>query len=169
MYKASMDNLTKGITIVVCILLLSSGAIPLFADHLEVSNLSIPSPIYVMPIAFIILLVLTYGFSPKAYELNSDELVIVRPFGNKRYAMSEIRLISAVDKSKLKGAMRIFGVGGLFGYFGLFRNSTYGTMIWHATRRDHFVVIERLNGKSIVLTPDDPASLVSNYQLISGK
>ena len=60
-------------------------------------------------------------------------------------------------------SIRVFGVGGLFGYFGLFRNSRYGTMIWYATRRDQFVVIERSNGKTIVLTPDDPNLFVSEW------
>ena len=74
-----------------------------------------------------------------------------------------MKTVSIVGKKDMPRSIRVFGVGGLFGYFGLFRNSRYGTMIWYATRRDQFVVIERSNGRTIVLTPDDPNSFVSEW------
>jgi hypothetical protein len=123
----------------------------------------IPSAVYIMPLSLIIILVLTYGYSPKGYAFEDRQLVIYRPFQNKFYATEDMLTVSLVDRTELKNSLRIFGVGGLFGYFGLFRNSRYGTMIWYATKRDQFVVIERSNGKIIVLTPDDPISFVSEW------
>ena len=164
-HKASMDTLTKGLTIGVSILLLLSGFIPfLSSNEFQFSDFMIPSPVYIMPFSLIIILILTYGFSPKGYAFEDRKLVIYRPFQNKLYATADIHTVSIVNKNELKNSMRVFGVGGLFGYFGLFRNSRYGTMIWYATRRDQFVVIERSNGKTIVLTPDDPNSFVSEFE-----
>ena len=163
-HKASMDNLTKGLTIGVSILLLLSGFVPILTSEFQFSNVITPRPFYVMPFAFIIILVITYGFSPKGYAFEDRKLVIYRPFQNKFYSTEDILNVSFVDRKELKNSLRVFGVGGLFGYFGLFRNSRYGTMIWYATRRDQFVVIERSNGKTIVLTPDDPNSFVSEFE-----
>jgi hypothetical protein len=162
-FKASMDSLTKGLTIVVSVILVLSGFVPIFTSEFQFSNISTPAPFYVMPLAFIIMLLFTYGFSPKGYSLQDGQLVIYRPFRNKFYGTESIQTVSIVAKEELKWSMRVFGVGGLFGYFGLFRNSRYGTMIWYASRRDQFVVIERSNGKTIVLTPDDPNSFVSEW------
>jgi hypothetical protein len=162
-HKASMDNLTKGLTIGVSILLLLSGFVPILTSEFQFSNVITPGPFYVMPFAFIIIIVITYGFSPKGYAFEDRKLVIYRPFQNKFYATEDILNVSFVDRKELKNSLRVFGVGGLFGYFGLFRNSHYGTMIWYATRRDQFVVIERSNGKTIVLSPNDPNSFVSEW------
>ena len=163
-YKASMDTLTKGLTIGVSILLLLSGFIPFLSNNeFRFPELIHPSSVYVMPFSLIIILILTYGFSPKGYALEDGQLVIFRPLQNKLYATTDILHVSIVDRKELKNSLRVFGVGGLFGYFGLFRNSRYGTMIWYATRRDQFVVIERSNGKTIVLTPDDPNLFVSEW------
>ena len=162
-HKASMDNLTKGLTIGVSILLLLSGFVPILTSEFQFSNVITPRPFYVMPFAFIIILVITYGFSPKGYAFEDRKLVIYRPFQNKFYSTEDILNVSFVDRKELKNSLRVFGVGGLFGYFGLFRNSRYGTMIWYATRRDQFVVIERSNGKTIVLSPNDPNSFVSEW------
>ena len=163
-HKASMDTLTKGLTIGVSILLLLSGFVPFLSNNeFQFSDLMIPSAVYIIPISLIIMLVLTYGFSPKGYALEDGKLVVLRPFQNKFHATTDILNVSLVDRKDLKNSLRVFGVGGLFGYFGLFRNTRYGTMIWYATRRDQFVVIERSNGKAIVLTPDDPNSFVSEW------
>lgn len=161
-YKASMDRTTKILTILVPLLLFFTVFIPSFTKNNPGSiDFLNPSPEVVFPFGLIILLVITFGFSPKAYAIEDGQLIIFRPFHRKFYLTTEMKSVSVVDKKDMSRSIRVFGVGGLFGYFGLFRNSRYGTMIWYATRRDQFVVIERNNGRTIVLTPDDPNSLVS--------
>ena len=169
-YKASMDRTTKTLTILVPLLLFFTVFIPSFTKNTSGSiDFLNPNPEDVFPFGLILILVITYGFSPKAYALEDGQLVIYRPFQNKLYATTDILHVSIVDRKELKNSLRVFGVGGLFGYFGLFRNSRYGTMIWYATRRDQFVVIERSNSKAIVLTPDDPNSFVSEWNEIKSR
>ncbi|MFM6933930.1 MAG: PH domain-containing protein [Flavobacteriales bacterium] len=161
-YKASMDRLTKTLTILVPLLLLPTFFIPFFKTNtVEFADVFHPNPTIVMPFGIILILIITYGFSPKGYAIEDKQLMIHRPFHRKFYSTSDMLKVSLVNKNEMPRSMRVFGVGGLFGYFGLFRNSRYGTMVWYATRRDHFVVIERNNGRAIVLTPDDPNSFVS--------
>jgi len=162
-HKASMDSLTLGLTIGITIILILSGFVPILTSEFHFSNVISPSPFYVMPFAMIIMLVVTYGFSPKGYAFQDGQLVIYRPFRKKFFATEDMQTATLVDKKELKKSIRVFGVGGLFGYFGLFRNNRYGTMIWYATRRDQFVVIERSQERAIVLTPDDPNSFVSEF------
>ena len=162
-HTASMDSLTLGLTIGITIILILSGFVPILTNEFHFSNIISPSPFYVMPFALIIMLVVTYGFSPKGYAFQDGQLVIYRPFRKKFFATEDMQTATLVDKKELKKSIRVFGVGGLFGYFGLFRNSRYGTMIWYASRRDQFVVIERSNERALVLTPDDPNSFVSEF------
>ena len=160
-YKASMDRTTKTLTILVPLLLFFTVFIPYFSKNTAGSiDFLNPSPIDVFPFGLILILVITYGFSPKAYALEDRQLIIYRPFHRKFYSTTDMKTVSIVSKKDMPRSIRVFGVGGLFGYFGLFRNSRYETMIWYATRRDQFVVIERSNGRTIVLTPDDPNSFV---------
>ena len=157
-----MDRTTKTLTILVPLLLFFTVFIPYFTNNNPGSiDFLNPSPEVVFPFGLILIVVITYGFSPKAYAVDDRQLIIYRPFHRKFYSTTDMKSLSVVDKKDLSRSIRVFGVGGLFGYFGLFRNSRYGTMIWYATRRDQFVVIERSNGRTIVLTPDDPNSLVS--------
>ena len=160
-HKASMDRTTKTLTILVPLLLFFAVFIPSFTKNTSGSiDFLNPSPVDVFPFGLILILVITYGFSPKAYALEDRQLIIYRPFHRKFYSTTDMKTVSIVGKKDMPRSIRVFGVGGLFGYFGLFRNSRYGTMIWYATRRDQFVVIERSNGRTIVLTPDDPNSFV---------
>lgn len=168
-HKASMDGLTLVLTIGVTVIMVLAGFVPIFTSEFQFSNVVSPGPFYVMPFAFIAILLITYGFSPKGYVIEDGQFTVLRPFKAKHFPLSDIVSVTAVEKKNLKGSIRTFGVGGLFGYFGLFRNSTYGHMLWYATRRDRFVVIERKNGKTIVITPDDPAAFVSAYESSSGK
>ncbi len=68
-----------------------------------------------------------------------------------------------VDKDKMGWAIRIFGVGGLFGYFGKFANKEMGNMTWYATRRDKTVLVTTTGNKKIIVTPDEPEAFVANF------
>lgn len=81
-----------------------------------------------------------------------------------RIERSHIKSLQLLDKKKLKGAIRTFGVGGLFGYYGKFANSTLGSMTWYATRMDKAILIETIANKKIIVTPDEPEKLVADYK-----
>jgi hypothetical protein len=70
--------------------------------------------------------------------------------------------VQLLDKETLSWSVRVFGVGGFFGYFGKFANTKLGTMIWYATPKDNIVLVEMLNNKKIILTPDEPEKFVTN-------
>lgn len=82
-------------------------------------------------------------------------MTIVRPAGAKRIKLADIREIRVVSDPEMAGAIRIFGVGGLFGYYGRYYVPQLGSMIFYATRRDNQVYIQTKQGKKIVLTPQN--------------
>ena len=68
-----------------------------------------------------------------------------------------------LTKKKLSWAVRIFGVSGLFGYWGKFSNTKLGSMTWYSTRRNNAVLITTIYNKKIVLTPNEPEKFVTEF------
>ena len=154
-FKASLDKLTLFLTIGITILFLVIGVGSIYLEQDEKSDV----PIYVAAFLFLIY-VLCYGLSPKSYEINEKSLIIKRPFKDVIIDRSQIASATAVESSKLRWAVRTFGVGGLFGYFGKFWNKEFGDMTWYASQRSHTVLIITNDNQKIILTPDEEDSFV---------
>lgn len=149
-FKTSLDHAAKIVTI---------GVTLLFAVIIAV-QISILKENYstgsFFTIAVLLLLYFgTYVYRPAGYILTDTKIIIKRPLFDKTIERSEIKSIKPLDKGELKWAMRTFGVGGLFGYFGRFANRSTGSMTWYATRRDKAVLIKTTHNKNIIVTPDD--------------
>lgn len=160
-YKTSFDKLTKLITASVTILF----AVIIFG--LLSNNMISSEPTSIITIS--ILLLTYFGvllFRPISYTLSKAELVIIRLINNIKIEINNIEKVELLDDTKLKGTIRIFGVGGLFGYWGKFHNSKIGTMNWYATRRNKMVLITTIDNKKIVLTPDEAELFVSELTAI---
>ncbi len=69
-------------------------------------------------------------------------------------------ILRRVAPDDLRGCIRLWGSGGLFGYYGLFRTSTLGKCTWYATDRKKLVVLiaER---KTTIYSPDDIEGFLS--------
>ncbi len=76
---------------------------------------------------------------------------------------AEIKSIEQLNKEKLTRAVRIFGVAGLFGYWGEFSNTKIGSMTWYATRRDNAVLVTTIHNKKLILTPNEPEKIVTEF------
>ena len=49
--------------------------------------------------------------------------------------------MAILEPDALSGSLKIFGMGGLFGYYGLFRSPTLGSYRLHATRSGGLVLV----------------------------
>ena len=103
---------------------------------------------------------ITYGFRPIHYQVLEDVLIIHRPIADVKIETSEKKSVEVLEKEMLQSIIRVFGVGGLFGYYGKFANTKMGMMTWYATRRDKAVLIITTTGKKIILTPDEPEKFI---------
>jgi hypothetical protein len=88
--------------------------------------------------------------------VTEDEIIVRRPLLNVHIKRVDIKSVELIDKNKIRGSIRIFGVGGLFGYYGRFANFSLGRMTWYATRRDKPVLVKTIDDKKIIFTPNDP-------------
>lgn len=155
-YKTSLDKTAKVVTIAVTILfaIIIVGQISLIKEDVKFI------PIFIS--VFLLLIYLgTFLFKPTNYSLTNEEIIIHRPLKDIKIDRRIISSAGLLDKEKLKGTIRMFGVGGLFGYWGNFANSKIGSMTWYATRRNNTVLITTIKNKKIVLTPNDPESFVA--------
>jgi general stress protein CsbA len=158
-YKASLDKLAK---------ITSIGVTLLFALwQFFFSNASTRK--FLVTVLTIVLIIATYiislGYSPRAYQITEDMLVINRLFYNAKYERRKIEKVEMLSNEQMGFAIRTFGVGGLFGYFGYFSSKNQGSMLWYATQREKFVMIHLEGNKKIVLTPDDAIGFVSDLTL----
>lgn len=107
--------------------------------------------------------VMMFLYSPRAYLVEGKDLVVRRLIGNKRIAATDISRIRMPDEKELKWPIRTFGNGGLFGYTGRYYTKHIGSMIWYCTRRDRLIVVERNFRLPVILSPDNPSALLQAY------
>lgn len=157
-FKASLDNLAIGITLGVIILF--AGII--FGQFWFITDNGYSGLLYTSA-ALILIILISYAFSPLGYKILNNELIINRPFTNVKIDRSNIQSVEIIDHEQLRWSIRTFGVGGLFGYYGKFANTSLGSMTWYVTRRDKIVLLKTNDNKNIILSPDDPEMFVEEY------
>jgi hypothetical protein len=105
-------------------------------------------------IFFTTTLILSYMFAPKSYSIDKDNFVIHRPISDKIIKLDSVIEIREVNKSELKGMIRTFGVGGLFGNYGKFYTQNLGSITMYGTQNKNFILITA-GERKILITPDD--------------
>ncbi|MCY7290574.1 MAG: PH domain-containing protein [Ferruginibacter sp.] len=158
-YKTSLDSLAKVVTASISII---------FAAIIVVQISLIKGEGNAVPIFTTVTLAIiyfgTFSFRPISYILTQDKLIIQRPLSVVKMERDEIKSVEQLNNDKLSWTVRTFGVSGLFGYFGNFRNIQLGNMTWYATRRkDKIVLVTTINNKKIILSPDEPEKFVAEF------
>jgi hypothetical protein len=103
-------------------------------------------------------LLVCWAMSPRALVVDSGELRVERrAWRPLRVPLASVSSAAPVDGVGL-GTIRVFGVGGFFGSYGLFYNTVLGRFRMYATRRGQAVIVRRTgDALPLVLTPDDVA------------
>jgi hypothetical protein len=157
-FTTSLDKFHKITTSIVFIILLLALLSAFFLIPKDEHNIT--DSIIFLPIISISV----YLFRPNNYSVSSDKLLIHRMLKDIEIDRNNIQSVQEIDESQVKNSLRTFGVGGFFGSFGKFWNSTLGNMIWYTTRRNNFVLVETKDQKKIILTPDKPAEFVASFR-----
>ena len=97
---------------------------------------------------------LSYAYSPRRYLLSERFVTVHRLIGKVSIPLDEIREIRKAGEDDFRGCLRLWGSGGLFGYYGLFRTSKLGKSTWYLTSRDNEVLVVT-DAKRLLLSPDD--------------
>ncbi len=101
-------------------------------------------------------LALSWAMSPRALVVDGSEIrVLRRAWRPLCVPLASIASATTIDR---RGdlALRLFGVGGFFGSYGLFQGKQLGRFRLYATRSGDAIVLRR-KGRAlpIVVTPDD--------------
>jgi|SRR5580692_12043191 hypothetical protein len=138
-FTASYDTATKIISAVFCAILVSAVAVTHNAF---------------VGILCAAVFALSYAYSPRAYTISRQSVIVKRAIGKVRIPLDGIVEARVATEDDFRGCIRLFGNGGLFGYYGLFRTSKLGKCWWYVTNRSNAVVIIT-GAKTTVLSPDD--------------
>lgn len=158
-FTASMDRSTKLITGFITVLLVVVTLAQLISSFEHFSYLSIFSS-SILPVFYFLTLI----FRPKHYKLSGDRLIIHRLADKVSIDRNQIKEVKQIDPEQLRGSIRTFGVGGLFGYYGRYANNKLGRMTWYATRKNKTVLIITNSNEKIILTPDEPEAFVERLK-----
>lgn len=98
-------------------------------------------------------------FAIRGYAIQGQTFQVLRPGWKTRIDLGDLQSAEAKAEA-MRGSIRIFGNGGLFGFIGLFRNDTLGRYRAFATDSANCVVL-RFPARTIVVTPDRPEQFVA--------
>ena len=124
---------------------------------ISISQLSQSREAIIVVIPVVIFITSLY-FTVTGFELKKTEFVIRRIGKNISIPLNQIVSAEFVPKA-IRGSFRIFGIGGVFGYYGSFSNSIVGDYTAYATNNENTVVI-KLKLETIVVTPNSPQEFV---------
>ncbi|MEN6537028.1 MAG: PH domain-containing protein [Bryobacteraceae bacterium] len=147
-FSASYDRTTKIMSVAVCVLLVVVS----LASHNAIAS------------SFSVLVVaLGYAYSPRGYAISVRTIIVRRLIGNVRIPLESIREARRVTKDDLCRSIRVWGSGGMFGYYGLFRTSKLGMCWWYLTNRQDVVVVIT-ESKRALFSPDNVDGFLSAIQ-----
>jgi hypothetical protein len=155
-YKTSLDKTAITITISVTILF----AVIIGGQYSIIKDAGRAIPMYTTA-ACLLIYFIAFAFRPINYVVTKEEIVVRRPILNVHIKRADVKSAELIERNKITGSIRTFGVGGLFGYYGNFANFSLGRMTWYATRKDKPVLVKTINDKKIIFTPNDPDKFVS--------
>jgi len=116
-----------------------------------------------LEIIFTLLLVGVYAWSPLGYSIEGRAIRVHRRSGDAVLPLDDIREARIATAGDLSGCIRLFGNGGLFGYYGLFSTARLGKCTWYVTNRAHTVVVVTAR-KTALFSPDDMDGFLSAIQ-----
>ena len=96
------------------------------------------------------------------YHIQDGQLKILRLGWSKNMDLAKIKNVEYKPHA-MTGSVRTFGIGGLFGYVGYFRNSILKNYKAYVTHRDKTVVLTT-EEEEIVISPDDPEVFVASLK-----
>jgi len=152
LFPAFYDKTTKIVSTLACVLLLVIAAGTRSAIVAGIDALIIG---------------ISYAWSPRGYAISGRSILVKRLIGNARIALDNVSELRAATPDDFQDCIRLFGNGGLFGYYGTFRTSKLGDSTWYLTNRSNAVVIAGA-GKTALVSPDDREGFLAAARTAAG-
>ena len=149
-FGARYDRLTKIVSAVVVVLLV---AVPLMAMRTRVVAVF-------AALATAAVIGLSFAFSPRGYEISGGAFRVKRLIGDVVFPLDRLRFVREATAADFWGCVRLWGSGGLFGYYGWFWSKALGRSRWYVTERRKAVVVT--DGDQVILvSPEDHDGFVA--------
>jgi hypothetical protein len=139
-FSASYDLTTKIISGLMCLVLLTA----VVAAHS-----------FAIDCLGLLILAACLAYSPRGYVIEGQTILVQRLAGPARVPLQGVRDARRTTPEDLRGCIRLWGSGGLFGYYGLFRTAQLGKSTWYVTSRNNSIVVITA-AKTVLFSPDDP-------------
>jgi hypothetical protein len=154
LFQAPWDGLVKGVTLIVSILLISISLMLSFI----INNIFFKIDIIIL---YLSILIIPYLWAPKGYRIKDNVVTVNRLIGDLKILVTE----EPKQWNWTWWGLRLFGSGGLYGYYGLFTFRKTGRVYMHATNRHNLILIKDNKGKRYLLSPDDPIRFIQTIHV----
>lgn len=151
-FKNKYNNLVLVITVLSLILLIG---FPVYQFYDFIVHSKIKTSNLIISVILIFIPIFSWLFSVGEYVLESDGLSIKRKIFPIKIKYEEIKKVSRLGYQDIKSSIRIFGNGGLFGFYGIFRNESIGNYRAYFSNFSDLVLIET-DKKKFVISPENP-------------
>ena len=111
-------------------------------------------------LVFPVMLVFCLLFTVNGYAVSPSHLEVVRLLWSTKIPLAGLSRVW-IEPSVCKGALRIFGNGGLFSFTGLYQNSRLGRFRLFVTDFKQPVVLS-IAGRTVVISPASPQAFVEH-------
>ncbi len=159
-YKSSLDVVARVVPwflIFIAVMI----AIPLCLNFSAMGFAALPAAVF-GPALIVALYIAMYLLKTLSISVDDYAVTINRKMKPVTIPFSEISSIRKV--ADMRFAIRTLGNGGVFGYTGYFYKKGIGSMLWYCTQRTNYMLIEKTNGKKIVITPDDADGFIKDME-----
>ena len=119
-------------------------------------------------LASLAVLALAFAFSPRDFEISDGAFRVKRLIGDVVFPLTSLRFVRDAAPADFQGCVRLWGSGGLFGYYGLFWSKALGKSTWYVTDRRKAMVMA--NGSQVVLvSPEDRGGFLEAIEHADGE
>ena len=151
-FAAPWDNLVKGVTI--CVFAVMIFVMIVFG--FVAGSLSI---LVGMLALYSAILGSLYLWAPRAYTVTDNKIVVKRLLGD-----FQITVAQKPERWRWTWwGIRLFGSGGLYGYYGYFSFKGLGRVCMHATNRNNLVLVKDEKGRRFLLSPSEPDKFIQLF------
>ncbi|UYW02268.1 PH domain-containing protein [Flavobacterium agricola] len=163
-YKASSDTMVKTITIGCFILFAAIGGPILYKAIANASSFKAILPALGTSLLMFAILFICWLYAPYCYEITSTDFIIRRRIGAIKIKKDAIQSVQMLTKNEISGSIRTFGVGGLFGYYGIFEVSKIGKTTFYITQCKNLILLVTNTNKKMLISPND-VNLINQFTL----
>jgi hypothetical protein len=153
--------LTIGAVAVVCIGLTALAGT---AIHVPPHGTILRALLALEGFVLIAILAVVAALAPLGYSVSEDSIVVRRLAHNVVIPRASIRDVRRLARRDVGFAWRLFGSGGLLGFFGYFSSAKLGRFLAYAADTASLVLITQTDGRKILISPYPPEEFLRLLQ-----